>query len=115
MKYLTPVVTLLLMACTPDSRSGTDGYQFGQPQYTNHNLKIEIIEHRSRYELRQAAKQNGIFNEDVAAFSTISRSDSSRCTIHILDPHTSYEPEFIGHELVHCIHGQWHTNNESRS
>jgi hypothetical protein len=41
------------------------------------------------------------------AFGFVS-PDRPACTIHIVDPAKDYRPEWIGHELTHCLHGQWH-------
>lgn len=30
------------------------------------------------------------------------------CVVHIVDPTVGYYPEFIGHEVMHCIFGDWH-------
>lgn len=31
-----------------------------------------------------------------------------KCTIFIKDPEWDYEPHMIGHEVAHCIWGEWH-------
>ena len=37
----------------------------------------------------------------------------TECTIHMMDPAVNYEPEIYGHELTHCIRGQFHKNKDS--
>ena len=44
---------------------------------------------------------------NVAAFSVLNKENTD-CDIYMLDPKVSYEPEFYGHELVHCVYGVWH-------
>ena len=105
-----------LTSCTDQKPAGRDGYQFGTKQYELNNVQVEIKTYRSSSELQAAAKRadKTLTNPgDIVAFSVI-RPPSNICTIHMVDPAVSYEPEFVGHEFLHCIYGQWHTDNESR-
>ena len=43
----------------------------------------------------------------VAAFGTVNPT-RPECTIHVLRIATHYAPEWLGHEMVHCIHGRFH-------
>ncbi len=104
------------MSCgqQPASNVGKDGYSFGEKQFTKKEFKVVITEYPSRQDFIKAAKAKGIKNPDeVAAFSILSSPKFDTCKIHIVDPTVVYEPEFLGHELAHCIYGQWHTNNDS--
>ena len=49
--------------------------------------------------------------QTVAAFSKL-RYNDKECDIYIYDPEYTYEPEFAGHELYHCIYGRWHTKQK---
>jgi hypothetical protein len=31
----------------------------------------------------------------------------------MVDPKVEYQPEFVGHEMLHCFYGQWHKNNKT--
>lgn len=108
-KYLLLAATLVLAACgdTPAS----DGYSFGNKQYTRNSVQITVVEYPSLQALNKEAKARGV-NSEVQAFAVL-RPPFDTCTIHMVDPSTKYMPEFIGHEFTHCIYGQWHTNNDS--
>lgn len=102
-------LTALLTAC--DSKPvGKDGYTFGQETFTRTEFPVEVVLLKSERELSVAyAARNirGVKPESVAAFAIIRRNDP-RCTIYMVDPKLNYQPEWIGHELVHCIYGEWH-------
>jgi hypothetical protein len=106
-------ITLLLASCEPASKRGADGYSFGQPQYEKQQVQINVVTYKSNADLRAAAKARGVDIPEIAAFSEL-RPPFDTCTVHMVDPRVSYEPEFIGHEFAHCIYGQWHTDNNSR-
>jgi predicted negative regulator of RcsB-dependent stress response len=94
-----------------------DGYKFGSKQYEKNSLQVEVKTYKTYDELHAAAKKSdkSLKNaQEIAAFSVIN-PENNRCTIHMIDPAVKYEPEFVGHEFLHCVYGQWHTNNDSRS
>ena len=108
-------VTSLIYGCEwkPSNKKAADGYYFEESQWTRTEFPVEIVLVQSREEMaREVAKRKGqiegkIKPTDVAAFAVI-RPFDTRCTIYMLDPKVQYEPEYIGHELVHCIYGAWH-------
>jgi hypothetical protein len=103
-----------LTSCDPASNTGADGYKFGTPQYEKQQVQIDIVTYNSQKDLVAAAKARGVDNPDIVAFSII-KPPFDACTVHMVKPTVSYDPEFVGHEFLHCVYGQWHTNNESRS
>lgn len=115
-KCLIVLAALTLGSCDKPqySKVGADGYTFGTIQYVKTDLRVEVTVHMSREALVEAAKEYGEDRPDLAAFSIL-YPKSNLCKVHIVNPEASYEPEFIGHELIHCVYGQWHTNNDSRS
>lgn len=109
----------LLVSCdnVPNHRKGADGYYFEKESFTRTDFPVEIVLVKSSAEMSKliATKKNvqgTIEPKNVAAFSTI-RIHDPKCTIYMLDPKIQYEPEFIGHELVHCIYGVWHREPQS--
>ena len=103
----------LLGSCEPVAKTGADGYTFGEPQFNNQQVQVTIVTYKNKAELDAAAREKGVNIPELAAFSVL-HPPYNICTIHMIDPKVSYEPEFIGHEFAHCVYGQWHTNNESR-
>ncbi len=107
-------LTAILGACSPTKNTGSDGYQFGKAQYEKTSVQVNVVTYKTKAEFDDAAKKYGVISKELAAFSIL-RSPYDQCTIHMIDPRTKYEPEFTGHEFLHCVYGQWHTNNDTRS
>lgn len=115
MKKLSLAVLLLLAACNqqPSSKTGSDGYKFGEKQYEKQTVQVNIVTYKNQQDIYNAAKARGADYPNVVAFSVL-RPPFDTCTVHMIDPSVSYEPEFVGHEFLHCVYGQWHTDNDSR-
>jgi hypothetical protein len=114
MKYLFLILLILISGCDVSPNTGADGYKFGKKQYTQTNLNVNIVIYPDKNSFNRELLRRGL-KSDVAAFSIIYKNDPSKCTVHILDPSVKYEPEFIGHEFLHCVYGQWHTSNDKRN
>lgn len=114
-KLLTTVLlAFTVVSCKPAPNKGADGYQFGTPQYEKQQVTINVVTYQKRSDLLKEAKKYGANSETLVAFSVL-KFPFDTCTVHMVDPRVKYEPEFIGHEFAHCVYGQWHTNNDSRS
>lgn len=112
-KFITCASLFLLSAC--NSNQGYDGYIFGKKQYEKNAVLVVVATYKTDAEFKAAAKKYIKTDYDkVAAFSLVN-PNTDVCTIHMMDPSVKYQPEFIGHEFAHCLYGQWHTNNQSRS
>lgn len=109
-------IFLLLSACDNVKRTGSDGYTFHEKQYTQEKITVELVLYPTREELdRETEKRKlGSDTATVVAFTMLYKNDPSRCTIHMIDPSVHYQPEFVGHEFLHCVYGQWHKNNNTR-
>lgn len=106
-----------LSSCTDTKPTGKDGYKFGSKQYELNDVQVEVKTYQTYRALQKAAVDSDKTlkdAKDIAAFSVINPS-SNTCTIHMIDPTVNYEPEFVGHEFLHCVYGQWHTDNDSKS
>jgi|FreactTroBogLake_1042271.scaffolds.fasta_scaffold01385_7 hypothetical protein len=123
MKKLLCIAVLALAACTPNSSSqvGADGYTFKQKQYEKHEVTIKIVTYKSPSELNRVvagylnksttASDHKVNSTNVVAFSLLQPPSYDTCTIHMMDPSVTYQPEFVGHEFIHCIYGQFHGDN----
>jgi hypothetical protein len=119
MKSLTITILsfflLFIAGCekTPSNKKGADGYYFEKETFVRTEFPVEIVlvqsqaEMRKEIEKRKKNVEGKVNSKDVAAFAII-RMNDPKCTIYMIDPKVKYEPEFIGHELVHCIYGVWH-------
>lgn len=105
---------ITLVACDNPSKSkGKDGYYFEKETFTRTEFPVEVVLVKDAAAIAAAIKERSnvhgtIEPKNVAAFSVI-RTNDPKCTIYMIDPKNKYEPEFIGHELVHCIYGVWHS------
>lgn len=116
MKKLLMMIFLLplLISCdNAPSKTGKDGYYFEKETFTRTDFVVEVKLMKSESEMRDEYKKR-VQNQDakvdaksLAAFAVIRRSDS-KCTIYMLDPKVKYQPEYVGHEFIHCIYGEWH-------
>lgn len=86
-----------------------DGYSFGKKEFEHLNPDIVFVVHSSEKELHEAAKAHGVKHiKSTKAFSILHPPSYHQCSVHILDPKTHYYPEYIGHEITHCMYGRWH-------
>lgn len=101
---------LALAGCDKSPPPGADGYEFERAEFTRLAPMVQLVVHPSAADLQRAAKAAGVTEAHTTmAWSTLSPTDPARpCRIHIVDPAVRYEPEWIGHELVHCAYGRWH-------
>ena len=106
-------LAILIASCKPVPKTGADGYTFGQKQYVKTSVQVNIVEFKTRQSFNKELARRGL-TEDVVAFTAL-KPPFDKCTIYMMDPSVEYVPEFIGHELLHCVYGQWHTNNNSKS
>ena len=103
-----------LVACdNPSHQKGKDGYYFEKGTFTRTEFPVEVVLVKDASAITAEIKkrnniQGTIEPKNVAAFSVI-RTNDPKCTIYMIDPKNKYEPEFIGHEFVHCIYGVWHS------
>lgn len=116
LKKIFPFALLtLVVACdSPVGKVGADGYRFGKPSFERSQIDMRVVTYKTRREFMIAAKKHGVKSDTVVAFSELKPPEFNVCIVHIMDPRVDYQPEFMGHELAHCLYGQWHTNNDSR-
>jgi hypothetical protein len=99
-KYLLPLL-FLVSSC---SKQGDDGFTFAKKETNHPTITVHIQTYATDEELNAAAKARGVTAE-VHAWGVLRGNE---CTIHVRDPLVAYQPEFIGHEISHCIWGRFH-------
>lgn len=98
--------------------SPADGYFFEQFQFTKTNMAISFVLYPNHRAVQIAGIKNGIKVQDgyeLEAFSfwTTSKSGYS-CQVHIVDPRIKYDPATLGHEVTHCIFGEFHPSRNPK-
>lgn len=104
---LSLVCVLTLSAC---NTVASDGFHFEKRHFTNSTVKVHVKEYRTLRKLKEAAIKSGLNpGEDkrIEAFSILD-TEALECTIHFITPEVIYKPESIGHELAHCLYGNFH-------
>ncbi|MBA4766071.1 MAG: hypothetical protein H2049_00365 [Porphyrobacter sp.] len=92
---------LLLASC---EQPAADGYSFGTPTWVRTELRVKVVLVPSLEELRRIGPK--VEGRELHAFAQI--SPTGECTIYKVDSRKHYAPEWDGHELNHCIYGEWH-------
>lgn len=96
---------LMLTACGPSP--GADGYRFGEAEFERETVQVTLVQYDRQADFITAARANGAYREGLEAFALL-EANSPACEIHIMRIATNYRPEWLGHEMTHCIHGRWH-------
>lgn len=109
------ILLLLVTSCDSSPKRGADGYKFGEKQYTQNELGVKVVTYSTRADFNRELKKRNLSTKDgeIMAFSILFTEAPNLCVIHMMDPAVEYRPEFVGHEFLHCVYGQWHTNNKS--
>lgn len=109
---------LISFSASAKGKVGADEYRFETKEYEHTSITVDIVLAENRAEFRRLAREHGLGKTNAvgaakglvpAAFSVLHPREK-QCTIYILDPEYSYEPEYIGHELAHCIWGRFHND-----
>lgn len=91
------------------SNFASDGYIFENKEYENTSITVHIKTYKNRNQFDRAANKHIRGNVKVDMFSVIRIEDTHHsCTIHMIEPIVEYAPEFMGHELAHCVWGRFH-------
>lgn len=94
--------------------SGHDGFTYERKTAHIEEAKVHIYRFNSVLDL--TAYINEKYPEDtkegqlLGGFTVALQGSNGKatCKIYIIDPSKQYIPEYIGHELVHCIDGRFH-------
>ena len=97
---------LLVAGC--NRQPAADGYKFEKHEFQRSDIEVSIVQFGNRSDFEKAAKAKGIADPAaLAAFGAVA-TDEPRCTIYAMYIPNNYEPEYLGHELTHCIYGRFH-------
>lgn len=112
MRLLLLLFFILSTSCTTVSttskKPGKDGFIFEGKDGEMLNPNVQFVIMKNQEEFNEVRKKFfGHHWHTVQAF-TRWRPETKTCIIYVKDPDWEYEPEFIGHEVAHCIWGNWH-------
>ena len=92
------------------SDRGVDGYIMNNADINHSAIQLNVHMYRTVSAFNQSARAHGVPYQpgiETQGF-TVYRVNNNVCDMYIYDPAYRYKPEFIGHELVHCIYGDFH-------
>ena len=103
-------------------RLAADGYYWEREEYPKKEIvliDLKVAENQLQWEEYVRSKLPLWDADNLGAFATVRTPDGpgergDECTVYIKDPDWIYEPEFIGHELLHCFYGNWHKRQDRR-
>jgi hypothetical protein len=121
--FLSGALAALLLSSAPVVATATsvihrgiDGYYF---QNTNKLLKtpqsqivVTIVRHPSYKDLNKHFGEKSPPGFTTRAYTTWT-PDGTHCTIHMVDPSIDYQPQYIGHEFIHCMYGDFHPSQDA--
>lgn len=87
------------------SREAADGYKFRAAEYRKLDVSVRVFEYKSLGELRRNFPGKLPSHEHLRVFSYLL---DDICEIHMVAPEVDYSPEWVGHEITHCVYGRWH-------
>lgn len=107
-KRIVAAALLLLAAC---QQQGADGYIFERKEFQHLDLRLIVVIAPNLERLRASAPAGTLEtvragNRELMAWSVL--RPGKVCEMHVVDPFAVWLPEFIGHEVAHCIWGRWH-------
>jgi len=108
--FIGVAAVAMLLSCSKIAPTGTDGYYFEKETWIHTQFETNIVLVKTEDELTMLSEEHGKVNppgREIFAFSVIDLP-SGKCTIYMIDPKVSYKPEEYGHELTHCVYGEWH-------
>jgi hypothetical protein len=118
--YIPPVVKYvevpkveLKLVPAGKAEQGPDGFEFERKETNLGELNVKMNYWKS---VEDITKQWNIDNPNMQAVGKwqimgfTSYDGKGNCTINVVDPAIVYMPSTLGHEMFHCIHGDFHPN-----
>lgn len=106
----------VLGSCDQGPKKGVDGYKFHQKEYSQDVVAVNVVLYKTKAELHAAAAKylsDGTDPKTYNAFTILFPDKKNQCVIHMMDPAVEYNPQHVGHEMLHCFYGQFHIDNET--
>jgi hypothetical protein len=107
-RKFAPLTVAALHDMGKDFVADSDHYFFEAASYEKTNVTVRIVYHKSFKDLLAASGYKGMTPGELRAFTYPDKDGTGVCEIHIMDPKVVYYPQYVGHELLHCTHGDFH-------
>jgi hypothetical protein len=101
----------LMVSASAAAAPSLDGYSFEREEFEHRTVTITFVPLEKHTDLQALAEIHGIHLRE-ATIKAFAIPNGNTCTIYSTDPKVSYEPEFLGHELAHCIYGNFHPSKD---
>jgi len=76
--------------------------------FTNNNFNVTMYIYDDLESLQQGIKKYPDSDKDVIRLGLAVWNNKGDCEIHVVEPSTSDDINTWGHELMHCVYGNWH-------
>lgn len=96
-----------------DYTGAKDDYVFEGKEFEHLGFSVKIVPIPSESKFDELKETFMPGADGLQAFSTLNPTTNA-CTIYIKDPLWKYSPEWIGHEMSHCIWGRWHNGRDQK-
>lgn len=85
---------------------GADAFYFDKKDYTRDEFTVRVVYYDNLRILKRAYQNfGGSHGGTIYSFSV---DRNGVCEIHTMDPEVWYIPQYVGHEVMHCVHGKFH-------
>ena len=118
------LLLLFISSCDTDTnKKASDEYYFEDKEYTliEQDYIFVVVENKKKWnDLVKQYFGSEYTGDQMGAFSRLrlNRQEpnlaGSECIVYIKDPTWQYEPEYIGHEIIHCLFGKWHPSQRGK-
>lgn len=110
-------LVLLGASCKPsggNNHIAADGYRFEPTERLLRDPAVRVVTYRTRAEFLASymAQGGSASKRDVLMAFAAYNVERNTCTIYAMDPAVQYQPEFLGHELAHCLYGNFHPQQD---
>ena len=94
----------------------SDGYSFERKEWEKEHVHLTVQLLPDQAALVEEGKRRGADRPDALNGISLSSEKSDDCLILVVDPASGgWKPEILGHELAHCLWGEFHPSQKPAS
>lgn len=94
----------------------SDGYKFERKEWEKEHVHLTVRLLPDQAALVEEGKRRGAHDLDALSGISLSSKESDDCVVFVVDPDKGgWRPEILGHEVAHCIWGEFHPSQKSAS